>query len=223
MTRPLPQPLAGVLFDLDGTLLDSAPDLYAALELQAAEHRVAAPPFAEVRMRVSRGARAVLRCAFADFNDEQLAALLPRYLEIYASLLDGRTRPFVGIEPLLELLERRGIAWAVVTNKPTFLAEPVLDALGWDERAAAVVCGDTLSVRKPDPAPLRYACELADLVPEQCVYVGDDLRDIEAGRAAGMHTIAAAWGYLDGGDPQTWAPDALAQQATQLAHLLGLE
>ncbi|HET6633115.1 MAG TPA: phosphoglycolate phosphatase [Rhodanobacteraceae bacterium] len=219
--RP-PQPLAGVLFDLDGTLVDSATDLYAALEALCAEQQVPPPPYAAMRERVSRGATAMLRSAFPQHDDAAIAALRPRFLELYAELLDGATRTFPGVDALLDTLEARGIGWGVVTNKPAALTGPLLQRLGLDHRCAALVCGDTLTVCKPDPEPLLHACRSATLAPAQCVFVGDDRRDIEAGRAAGMPTIAAAWGYLDGGDPQQWQADAVAKDVAQLARLLAL-
>lgn len=222
MNRRFSTPPAGIFFDLDGTLVDSAPDLYAALQGLAEEQGRPTPPFEKVRQRVSRGARAILHEVFVDFDDEQLASLVPRYLEIYSALLDGRTRPFDGIEQLLETIEGRGLVWGIVTNKPAFLATPLLQHLGWDRRAAAVVCGDTLAVRKPDPAPLLHACLIAQLAPADCAYVGDDQRDAEAGNAAGMFTIAAAWGYLDGDDPASWNTGALAATPQELAPLLAL-
>lgn len=215
-------PPAGIFFDLDGTLVDSAPELYEALRRLADEHARVVPPFERVRQRVSRGARAIIHELFVDFDDEQLAAMVPRYLDLYSDLLDGGTRPFDGVEELLDLIETRGLAWGVVTNKAGFLALPLLKMLGWDRRAAAVVCGDTLAVRKPHPEPLHHACNLAGVDVSACAYIGDDQRDAEAGNAAGMFTVAAAWGYLDGGDPSDWNTDALAATPAELTPLLGL-
>lgn len=218
--KPLPLPLAGVLFDLDGTLLDSAPGLYAALQVQCDEMAVPAPPYAPVREVVSRGSRAVLRAAFPQADEAAILALVPRYLEIYATLMSTRSQPFDGVEALLAALESARIPWAVVTNKPAFLTHPLLAELGLDARAAAVVCGDTLPLRKPDPAPVLHACALAGVDPAACVFVGDDLRDVQAGHAAGLYTIAAAWGYLDGGDPHAWGADRVADSVDDLLRLL---
>jgi phosphoglycolate phosphatase len=218
--RSLPQPLAGVLFDLDGTLLDSAPGLYAALQAQCDEMGIPAPPYAPVREVVSRGSRAVLRTAFPQADEAAILALAPRYLEIYATLMNTGSHPFDGVEALLATLESARIPWAVVTNKPAFLTDPLLAHLGLDTRAAAVVSGDTLPLRKPDPAPVLHACALAGVDPDTCIFVGDDLRDVQAGHAAGLYTVAAAWGYLDGGDPHAWGADRVAASVDELLRLL---
>lgn len=220
--KPLPAKIEGVLFDLDGTLLDSAPDLYAAVEAYCAEVGAAAPDYATVREVISRGGRAILRCAFAE-SDEALMARLPRYLEIYQGMLATHTRPFDGIAPLLEAIEAQELRWGIVTNKAAFLTEELIQRMDWDLRASAVVCGDTLPVKKPDPAPVLLACERAGIEPAHCVFVGDDARDVEAGRAAGLYTVAVRWGYLDGGDPANWGADAVLDHPRQLAELLGLQ
>ncbi|MBD8899131.1 phosphoglycolate phosphatase [Rhodanobacter sp. DHG33] len=220
--KPLPTNVEGVLFDLDGTLLDSAPDLHAALVAYCAEVGAPAPDYAPVRNVVSRGSRAILRCAF-DENDAALLARMPRYLELYQGMLATHTRPFDGIAPLLEGIESRGQRWGIVTNKPGFLTEELIARMDWDLRASAVVCGDTLPVKKPDPAPVQLACERAGVAPAHSVFVGDDARDVEAGRAAGLYTVAVRWGYLDGGDPDSWGADAVIDHPQQLADLLGLQ
>lgn len=217
----LPQPLAGVFFDLDGTLVDSARDMHAALAVLCAELRLAAPPFTGVREVVSRGARAVVRCAVGA-DEAAIDAALPRFLELYVQTDMARTQPFDGIDALLTQLESRDVAWGVVSNKAADLVAMLLGKFGYDRRAAAVVGGDTLAQRKPDPAPVLHACKLAQVDPAHSVYVGDDPRDIQAGHAAGLFTVAAAWGYLDGVDPRTWHPDAIADDAGQLGTLLGL-
>lgn len=223
MSRPLPTDVQGVLFDLDGTLLDSAPDLYAALLAQCVEEGVPAPPYAPVRAVVSRGARAVLRCAFAERGDDGLLALLPRYLELYQQLMAQQTRSFDGVDDLLARIEASGLRWGIVTNKAAFLTDDLLQRIGWAERASAVVCGDTLPVKKPDPAPVLLACERARLAPAHCLFVGDDRRDIQAGAAAGLYTVAVSWGYLDGGDPRAWGADVVLNHPAELTALLQLE
>nr|WP_225561748.1 phosphoglycolate phosphatase [Rhodanobacter sp. DHB23] len=218
----MPADIEAVLFDLDGTLLDSAPDLHAALVAYCAEAGAPAPDYAAVREVVSRGSRAILRCAF-DEDDAALLARMPRYLELYQGMLATHTRPFDGIAPLLEGIEARGQRWGIVTNKPGFLTEELIARMDWDLRASAVVCGDTLPVKKPDPEPVLLACEHARAEPARCVFVGDDARDVEAGRAAGLYTVAVRWGYLDGGDPDGWGADAVVDHPRQLAELLGLQ
>ena len=220
MSKRLPDTVQGVLFDLDGTLLDSAPDLYAALLGQCAEEGVAPPPFAPVREVVSRGARAVLRCAFGERGESALDALVPRYLELYEALMGQATRPFDGVDDLLAQIEGQGLRWGIVTNKAGFLTEELLRRMRWGGRASAVVSGDTLAVKKPDPAPVLLACERAGVDPAQCLFVGDDRRDVLAGAAAGLFTVAVSWGYLDGGDPHTWNADLVLDDPAELAALL---
>jgi phosphoglycolate phosphatase len=223
MSRPLPENVQGVLFDLDGTLLDSAPDLYAALLAQCAEEGAAPPPYAPVREVVSRGARAVLRCAFAGRGEDGVLALVPRYLELYRQVMARQTRAFEGVDDLLARIEERGLRWGIVTNKAAFLTDELVRRIGWSERASAVISGDTLPVKKPDPAPVLLACERAGLTPARCLFVGDDRRDIEAGAAAGLYTVAVSWGYLDGGDPHGWGADVVLDHPAELAALLQLE
>ena len=213
-------PRAGVLFDLDGTLLDSAPELAAALRQLCAEQDRAMPAYALVRAVASHGAAAVIRSAWPDADAETIAALLPRFLAIYGKDLATRTRPFAGIEPLLAALDRAGTPWGIVTNKSGALTLPLLDRLGLATRAAAIVAGDTLALKKPDPAPVLHACALAGMAPRDSVFIGDDRRDVEAGRAAGLLAVVATWGYLGGEDPAAWAADALVATPHELAVLL---
>jgi phosphoglycolate phosphatase len=214
--KPFPQDIQGVLFDLDGTLLDSAMDLYIALKMQCDEMQVPAPPFAMVREVVSRGSRAILRCAFPGLGDDALIPLLPRYLELYQAVMAEHTRPFDGVDELLAVLEAQGVAWGIVTNKPGFLTDDLVKRIGWGDRAVAVVSGDTLPVKKPDPAPVLLACERAGLDPARCLFVGDDRRDVLAGGAAGAYTVAVRWGYLDGGDPAEWGADLVIDRPDEL-------
>jgi phosphoglycolate phosphatase len=216
----LARPWGGVFFDLDGTLADSARDMHEALTALCHEQGIDAPAYATVRETVSRGARAVMRCALGD-EEATLEALLPRFLALYVATGMPHTEAFAGIEPLLDRLDARGVRWGVVSNKAGALVTQVLAKLGLADRAAAVVAGDTLAQRKPDPAPVLHACALAGVAPARCMFVGDDPRDIQAGRAAGLYTVAAAWGYLDGTDPSTWRPDAVAESAAQISGWLG--
>ncbi len=220
--KPLPARIEGVLFDLDGTLLDSATDLHAALVAYCAEVGAPAPGYAAVRDVVSRGSSAILRCAFKE-NDEALQARMPRFLALYQGMLATHTRPFDGVLTLLESIEAREWRWGIVTNKPGFLTEELIQRMDWDLRASAVICGDTLPVKKPDPAPVLLACEHALIDPAAAVFVGDDARDVTAGRAAGLYTVAVRWGYLDGGDPDSWGADAVLSHPSELAALLGLQ
>ena len=212
-----------VLFDLDGTLADSAPDLVAALATLCAEIGRAEPDPVAVSRVVSAGGRAILRCGLPGIDEAQVEALLPRYLDLYAARGNVSTRLYDGIDEVLRDLEGQGIAWGIVTNKVAWLAAPVVEKLGLARRCGALVAGDTLARRKPDPDPVLHACALLEVDPSRTLFVGDDLRDIEAGRAAGTRTIAAGWGYLNGGDPVDWGADAIAATVAALPAVLRLD
>jgi phosphoglycolate phosphatase len=198
-----------VLFDLDGTLLDTAPDLADALNAVLVENRREPLPYGAIRGVVSHGGMALIRLGFGiEPDDPDFEPLRQRLLDIYQSNIANRTRPFPGMTELLDELERRGLNWGVVTNKPGWLTDPLLRELDLYERAACVVSGDTLSERKPHPAPMLHACIQAGSLPAQCVYVGDAERDIEAGRNARMHTLVALFGYFMEDDrPLEWQAD----------------
>jgi phosphoglycolate phosphatase len=217
MKDALPNPLGGMFFDLDGTLVDSAPDLHDALVALCREREVVAPKYETVRAVTSRGARAIVSTAFGDQGEDVVDAVLPRFLELYVDTGTVRTHPFPGIEALLRKLEARGIPWGVITNKAGFLTAPLLERLGYAGRVSAVVAGDTLPVRKPHPDPVRLACTQAKVEPARCVFVGDDPRDVQAGQAAGLQTIVAGWGYLDPADARGWGAEAYAETAEQIA------
>lgn len=187
--------VTAVLFDLDGTLLDTAPDLVGSLNALRVSEGLPAAPVAEYRRFVSRGALGLIRAGLPDRGPDAEAEWRRRFLAHYErnSLVD--TKPFDGVERILGALEAQGIAWGIVTNKPEFLTLPIVDALGWASRAACVVCGDTLAVSKPDPAPVLLACERAGAQPSASLMVGDDPRDLEAGEAAGARSVLAAYGY----------------------------
>jgi N-acetyl-D-muramate 6-phosphate phosphatase len=211
-----------VLFDLDGTLVDSAPDLIAAVQALCRELGAPPPDAARVREVVSAGGRAMLRRGLAGADEAMIDQWLPRFLDLYSVNMVEHTRLYAGMDRVLEDLESRGIAWGVVTNKPGWLARPLLQQMGLGARCSALVTGDCLSVRKPDPAPVLRACELAGVEAFAAAFVGDDRRDVEAGRAAGAVTVAAAWGYLDGGDPRAWGADHVVQAPADLPRALGL-
>lgn len=194
-----------VLFDLDGTLLDTAPDMVAALNALRAERSVAPLPFATARPQVSHGAAALVRLGFPDAVDPDRETLRIRFLELYAARLAVETRPFLGVPELLDAIERAGLPWGIVTNKPAWLTDPLLTALGLRSRARVVVSGDTVAQRKPHPLPLLYAAQALALAPSDCLYVGDAERDVQAARAAGMRAIVALFGYIDAREqPQDW-------------------
>jgi len=199
-----------VLFDLDGTLIDTAPDMAAALDLLCREQRVQPLPYEQIRPVVSDGSAALVTLAFGDGLDEaRLAHLKQRYLDIYADALCIYSRPFDGIVEVLDEIDRRGRNWGVVTNKPGWLTLPLMEKLGLTARAATLVSGDTTLNRKPHPDPMHHACDEAGSEAGECLYVGDARRDIEAGRSAGMKTLAAAYGYIgERENIDDWGADA---------------
>lgn len=209
----------GVLFDLDGTLLDTAPDMALALNIQRELHDLAPLPYSEIRPYVSHGALAMLRIGFGiDIHDTNFNAMREQYLHIYGENIAVKTRLFDGLSEFLKQLEQKGVQWGIVTNKPEFLTKPLLNALGLDKRAATVISGDTIEPRKPNPAPLFAACKEANLIPAQCVYVGDAERDIAAGRAAGMMTVLAKWGYITPEDnTDDWKADLSLEHPLELS------
>lgn len=207
-----------VLFDLDGTLVDTAPDLAAAVNRLLIEEGLAPLPLAVLRPLVPKGGRALLARAFPDRDDAVIGALLPRFLTAYADALTVLSRPFAGIEALLAGIESAGARWGIVTNKPEALARGVIAGMGWAARCAVLVGGDSLPLRKPDPAPLRLAAALLGLATEDCAYIGDEARDIAAGLAAGMPTAAALWGYHEPSEqPEHWPASAHCADAAAVA------
>ena len=192
----VPQQPYGVLFDLDGTLLDTAPDMVAALNALLLENDLPAFPFETVRPYVSHGSIRMVRMAFPAASESRFVNLRDRMLALYRERIAAETTFFPGMETLLDRLEQDGVRWGIVTNKPGWLTEALLIELKLDQRAAAVVSGDSLSRRKPHPLPLLYAAERMGVAPERCVYVGDAQRDIEAARSANMFALAARFGYI---------------------------
>lgn len=222
MPSPLRAPLAAVFFDLDGTLLDTAPDFATVVNLLLAEHARAPLPFEAVRAAVSHGSRALVTLAFGcGEEDPAFAPLRERLLVLYEQNLAVRTRPFPGMRALLAALAGHGIGWGVVTNKPAYLAEPLLARIAFEPPPAVLVCPDHVKRTKPDPEPLLLACERLGCSAAEAVYVGDHARDIESGRRAGMPTVAAAWGYLGPGETVgDWGADHAAGSVEALADLL---
>lgn len=200
-----------VLFDLDGTLLDTAADMAGALNAILIRHARAALPFEKVRPHVSKGGMALVRLGFGVSDEDPRAReLYDELLAHYRENLSAGTKLFPGMQSLLSLIEASERKWGVVTNKPGFLTEPLLDDMQLRARSACVVSGDTLEKRKPWPHPLLHACELIGAKTGGAVYIGDDARDIESGQRAGMRTIAAAYGYIaPGDDPHAWGADAV--------------
>lgn len=219
-----PGRIRSVLFDLDGTLADTAPDLAFALNETLA--RYGRSPLAPelIRPQVSHGGTALIRLGFGlgpghpGFEERR-----DHLLRTYRANLHRTTRLFPNMETLLQRLDGHAIGWGVVTNKPSWLTEPLIAAMGLSQRAACVVCGDTLERRKPDPEPILHACERAGVRPDQCVYVGDAERDILAGRRAGTRTLIAAFGYLGESDrPDDWGADGAVADPLEILDWLGI-
>ena len=213
-----------VLFDLDGTLVDSAPDLAAAANEQRAAHGLPALPFERLRPRVGSGARGMVGVAFGLApGDPGYDALRDDFLARYERRLLRETAVFARVVPVLERLEALALPWGIVTNKALRYAEPLVQGLELHLRSAVLVGGDSTPHTKPHPAPLLEAARRLGLVARRCVYVGDDPRDIRAGRAAGMATLAAAWGYLGDGEPiADWGADAVIEEPASLLRWLEL-
>ncbi|GHD50828.1 phosphoglycolate phosphatase [Marinobacter persicus] len=213
---------AAVLFDLDGTLIDTAPDFIRCLNQLRAQHGLPALPAGHIRPSVSNGARAMIRIGFGlepehpDYRQKHSA-----FLDLYEAGVAIETTLFEGMDAILEALEDRGIPWGIVTNKPARFAVPLIDALGLADRCGALVCPDHVTERKPHPESLFLACRQIQAEPMKSVYVGDHQRDIEAGRNAGMRTIAVRYGYLE--QPEAidlWQADVIADTVSDLAKLL---
>jgi phosphoglycolate phosphatase len=208
-----PQPIRTVLFDLDGTLADTAPDLAFALNQVLIEQGREPLPFETIRPVVSNGGLALTRLGFGiDAEHPDFPPLYQRLLDIYRANIARETTLFPGMAELLDSIEHNNMNWGVVTNKPAWLTDPLMAALGLSERAACIVSGDTCTNRKPHPESILHGCQLAGSEAAQCVYIGDAQRDIEAGNRAGMTTIVALFGYIDENDtPHDWQADVLLE------------
>ena len=221
----MPSKIRTVLFDLDGTLADTAPDLAAALNQLLEEEGRAPLPFEAIRPEVSHGSPGLLKVGFGmDSEHPDYARLRARLLELYGANLCRETRLFPGMVELLAALARAGRNWGIVTNKPKHLTEPLVRELKLAHPPACVVSGDSTANRKPHPEPMQLACTQAGSRPEQCLYVGDAQRDIEAGRRAGMKTLVALFGYISEHDtPERWGADALIRHPRDILDWLNAE
>src|SRR3990167_2621862 len=214
--------LRAVLFDMDGTLLDSAPDFIAVAQAMRAARDL--PPIAEqlIREQISGGARAMVASAFAlSPQDSGFEVLRQEFLDRYQEHCAVLTRPFDGIEELLADIEQAKLIWGVVTNKPLRYAEPIMQQLGLAQRSAILICPDHVTNSKPDPEPMILACSQLGLDPASVLFVGDDLRDIESGRAAGTRTAAVTYGYIHPDDnPRNWGADVVGDHPLELRTVL---
>jgi N-acetyl-D-muramate 6-phosphate phosphatase len=217
MTLPLPR---AVLFDLDGTLADTAPDLAAAMNKVRTDRGLAPTPYEQLRPVASAGARGLIGASFGlKPGEEGYEELRVAFLDNYEAAIAVHTALFEGMETLMEGLHGRNIAWGIVTNKAARFTELLVPQIGLGH-AGCVVSGDTTPHSKPHPAPLLEAARRLGIAPGECWYVGDDLRDIQAGRAAGMATVAAAWGYCGHAEPVSWEADAIASMPLDVLKLL---
>lgn len=215
-------PIRTILFDLDGTLADTAPDLAYALN-RTLEHAGRAPlSFDVIRPVVSHGGTALLQLAFGtELPQDEFDRLRDFFLDIYRSNITRGTRLFPGMAELLADIEARGLNWGVVTNKPAWLTDPLMAGLNLSERAVTIISGDTLPERKPHPAPMLLACREAGSAAGECLYLGDAERDIAAGRNAGMATLIALYGYIGADDhPTGWGADGVVNTPQELLHWL---
>lgn len=206
------------LFDLDGTLLDTCRDMGNALNTVLDNHDKPPLPLKTIRPFVSKGGMVMVCLAFqCTPQSEQSRALLNEFLDTYRQTISRHTVLFPGMDSILKAIEHSGRTWGIVTNKPGFLTDPLLRALQLDKRVGCVVSGDTLPEKKPHPAPLLHACKQINAKPSQSIYIGDDERDVEAGRRAGMTTLAATWGYIvEHDDPDLWNADGIIRQPQEI-------
>ena len=186
----------GVLLDLDGTLLDTAPDMARAVNALRSEQALPALTLADIRPHVSHGSNAVVRAGFPEAPADEFERLRARFLQLYRDALAVDTRLFDGFAQVLDTLDTHGVRWGIVTNKPGWLTAPLMQAMGLAARAACLISGDTLPVRKPDPLPLLTGAQQLGCPPEQALYLGDALRDAQAARAAHMLSLGARYGYI---------------------------
>ncbi|UXZ05818.1 HAD family hydrolase [Moraxella nasicaprae] len=218
-----------VLFDLDGTLIDTAPDFIRIIKQMCAKHNHPCPTEEAIREQVSAGARAMVRLMFGDElaevadSDEKLLAYRQEFLDLYEQDICVDSRLFDGLDKLLNTLENQGIQWGIVTNKPRYLAEQLLDKLDLAKRCAVLVCPDDVVNTKPDPEPMFLATDRlnqtfgTNIECKNCIYVGDHIRDIQAGQASGMTTVAVGFGYIvPDENPDDWGADKVVQTPDEL-------
>ncbi len=217
-------PIRAVLFDLDGTLIDSAPDLAGAGNDMRVARGLEPLPYERFRPMVGAGARGMVAIALqVGPSDEGFTELRDEFLARYEQRMTQQTHLFEAMRPVLAALQAQGLPWGIVTNKAKRFTVPLVRALGLHTQAAVVISGDTTPHAKPHPAPLLEAARQMALSPQHCIYVGDDLRDVQSGRAAGMGTVAAAWGYLGAGEPiHAWGADHVIETPRQLLNLLAM-
>lgn len=211
-----------VLFDLDGTLLDTAPDLAFAINTLLTDYNYPPLPFSVVRPLAGHGGKGLIKRGFGiEESHPKFTEYWEQFLDLYHTHICEQTCLFPGMEEVLSYLAENNLLWGIVTNKPTWLTEPLLKQLMLFEKTICIVCGDTLSQQKPHPAPLLHACSLLGVQPKNCIYVGDAERDIKAGKSAGMSTLIAQWGYIADADPfEKWEADAVIEKPEEIVKWL---
>ena len=220
--KPSTSPYSGVFFDLDGTLADTAPDLVVATNLLLLARNLPAKPYAVLRPCASAGARGLIMGAFGiDTDHPNFIPLRDEFFANYEKALLVDSVLFEGIEHLLNQLDDAKLPWGIITNKSERFTNPLTDLMGLRQRAASTVSGDTTAFSKPHPEPILHAARLAQVDPASSIYVGDDIRDIVAGKAAGMRTVAAAWGYCGCEEPpEAWGADYLVKHPSELLEII---
>jgi len=216
--------IKAILFDLDGTFADTAPDLAAALNHARTTRSLPPLPLEVLRPQASHGSRAMLKTGFdIEPGHPDFIPLRDIFLDYYASNICVYTQLFGDMAHLVGELEKRGIKWGIVTNKPDYLTVPLMQALGYAERAACLISGDTCAHAKPHPEPMFKACELAGVTPAQCLYLGDDLRDMQAANSSGMRGIIASYGYVSADvSVENWKAHGSINRPTELLAYLDL-
>lgn len=211
-----------VWFDLDGTLLETAEDIIAAVNATLADFGIAPLPYALIRNHISRGSRNMMALGLnTTGTDARIDALVPVFGKHYLDKICVHTRWFDGMEEVVSALEAQQIPWGIITNKAEKFARPLVEQFGLKDRIAALVAGDTLSRNKPAPDPLRHAAKLSQTAAEHSIFIGDNIIDIQAGKAAGMYTAAAAYGYVaPDADPNQWGADFIARHPAELTRIL---
>lgn len=207
-----------VFFDLDGTLVDTAPDLAYALNQVLLEYNKSPLPLETIRPVASDGSPGLIKLAFGiSPDDPEYTSIQTRFIELYRLHINSESKLFDGMETVLQSIETSGIKWGVITNKPAFLTDPLMQALNLSQRASCIVSGDTTANSKPHPDPMIFACNTSSVRPENCLYIGDAQRDIEAGNIVNMDTLVAHYGYLKQTDkPETWQAKAMVYHPTEI-------
>jgi len=214
----------GALFDLDGTLVDSAPDLVGTLNDMRCDRGLAVMPYRQLRPHATRGALGLLRVGFSGLSETDREEMRVEFIERYRERLWRDSAPFAGIESVLDRLISAGVRLGIVTNKIESLARPLVEQAGWHHIFETLIGGDSTSRAKPDPLPVLSACSALGITPAECVFIGDDQRDIQAGKAAGTATIAVNWGYIDpSNQPDGWGADHVIDRVEQLTRLFVLD